>query len=119
MILIMIKPQHIEIYLQDVRALLAEDTSEESILKAIAIYKAAIEHFPDASVEPYLAVGYLAVRSGLDDEAYDLLEKAQQIDPHNQHVNTLLAFLDQENGVASSPEIQSIASIRQLNPDLF
>lgn len=119
MILIMIKPQHIDIYLQDVRELLAQDTSEKSVLKAIAIYKAAIAHFPDASVEPYLAVGYLAVRSGLDDEAYDLLEKAQQIDPHNKNVNALLAFLDQENGVSPTPQIQSIMSIRQLNPDLF
>lgn len=119
MIFIMIKPQHIDIYLQDVRNVLAQDTSEESILKAIAIYQEAIEQFPEASVEPYLAVGYLAVRSGLDDEAYDLLEKARRIDPYNKNVNALLAFLDQENGVESTPGIQNITSLRELNPDLF
>jgi tetratricopeptide (TPR) repeat protein len=119
MIFIMIKPQHIDIYLQDVRDILAQDTSEASVLKAIAIYQAAIEHFPEASVEPYLAVGYLAVRSGLDDEAYDLLEKAQRIDPDNANVNALLRFLDQENGISSTPAIQNVLSLRKLNPDLF
>ena len=115
----MIRPQHIDIYLQDARNILAQDTSETSIFKAISIYKKAIADFPNASVEPYLAVGYLAVRSGLDDEAYDLLEKAQQLDPHHKNVNKLLAFLDQENGVQSSPAIKNIVSLRELNPDLF
>lgn len=115
----MLKPQHIDIYLEDVRAALAQDASDAGVLKAIAIYQQAIQDFPEASAEPYLAVGYLAVRHGFDDEAYTLLRKARQIEPHNPHVKTLLDFLDQENSITPIPTIQSLPSLQEFNPNVF
>lgn len=115
----MIKPQHIDIYLQDARDTLENGFSDASILKAIEIYKAAIRDFPEASIEPYVAVAYLAVRAGLDNEAYTLLNKAKQLAPQNPQVRTLLKTLDERNGVKSVSPIRKIVSLRERKPDIF
>lgn len=90
--------QQINIFLEEARLTLENDFSAERLPNTIQIYKEAIEQYPDASPEPYIALGFLALRAQLYPEAQTLLKQAARLEPFNQTVRQLLSHLNRQLG---------------------
>ncbi len=85
--------EQVEIYLEEARLVLENHFSGQRLPKAIQIYKEAIQNYPQASAEPYLALGFLALRAGLKNEAKILLRRAASVEPFNPTIHKLLRYL--------------------------
>lgn len=85
----------VEIYLEEARLTLENDFSETRLHKVLVIYQEAIAQFPEVAVEPYLVLGYVALRLKRFDEARIFLTRAASVEPFNPVVRKLLHYLNQ------------------------
>ena len=114
----------VQIYLEEARLVLENHFSGQRLSKAIQIYKEAIQNFPQASAEPYLALGFLALRAGLNQEARILLRRAASVEPFNPTIHKLLRYLNNDETAKTAKTTPAIHKkpamqrLRRLNaPD--
>lgn len=95
-------------------SLLAEDRVDE----AIAVFEQLVRQNP-SDLEALLGLGIAYRRAGQDERAFDVYQRAVELDPNNQVALGALGFLGEFRSTWQATGIEALTRLLQLEPSAF